>query len=147
MGPGKLGFPCGLSGKESACNVGDLSSIPGFGRSPGEGKGYPLQYSGQENSMDCIVHGVTKSGTLLSNFTFKVSRNDTKFAIVSCVSCICREILYHQATWEALTVIDLCGSAGKKSACNVGDLGLILGLGRSPEEGKGNTLQCSGLDN
>ena len=44
-----LGFPCGSAGKESACNVGDLSSIPGLGRSPGEGKGYPLQYSGLEN--------------------------------------------------------------------------------------------------
>ena len=55
-----LGFPCGSAGKESACNVGDLGSIPGLGRSPGEGKGYPLQYSGLENSMDYIVHGVTK---------------------------------------------------------------------------------------
>ena len=48
-------------GKESTCNAGDLSLIPGLGRSPGEGKGYPLQYSGLENSMDCIVHGVTKN--------------------------------------------------------------------------------------
>ena len=55
------GFPCGSACKDSACNVGDLGSIPGLGRSPGEGKGYPLQYSGLENSMDCIVHGVTKS--------------------------------------------------------------------------------------
>ena len=47
-----LGFPCGSAGKESACNVGDLGSIPGLGRSPGEGKGYPLQYSGLDNSMD-----------------------------------------------------------------------------------------------
>ena len=47
-----LGFPCGSAGKESACNVGDLGSIPGLERSPGEGKGYPLQYSGLENSMD-----------------------------------------------------------------------------------------------
>ena len=47
-----LGFSCGSAGKESACNVGDLSSIPWLGRSPGEGKGYPLQYSGLENSMD-----------------------------------------------------------------------------------------------
>ena len=47
-----LGFPCGSAGKESACNVGDLGSIPGLGRSPGEGKGYPLQYSCLENSMD-----------------------------------------------------------------------------------------------
>ena len=48
-------------GKESICNAGDLGLIPGLGRSPGEGKGYPLQYSGLENSMDCIVHGVAKS--------------------------------------------------------------------------------------
>ena len=53
---GILGLPCGSAGKESACNAGDLSSIPGLGRSPGEGKGYPLQYSGLENSMECIVY-------------------------------------------------------------------------------------------
>ena len=57
--PVLLGFPCGSAGKESTCNVGDLGSIPGLGKSPGEGKGYPLQYSGQENSLDYIVHGVT----------------------------------------------------------------------------------------
>ena len=55
------GFPCGSAGKESACIVGDLESIPGLGRSPGEGKGYPLKYSGLKNSM--TVHGVTKSQT------------------------------------------------------------------------------------
>ena len=64
------GFPCGSAGKESACNAGDLGLIPGLGRSPGEGKGYPLQYSGLENSMDCIVHGVAKSQTRLSDFHF-----------------------------------------------------------------------------
>ena len=47
------GFPCGLTGKESACNAGDLGLIPGLGRSPGEGKGYLLEYSGLENFMDC----------------------------------------------------------------------------------------------
>ena len=61
-------FPRGSAGKESACNAGDLGLIPGLGRSPGEGKGYPLQCSDLENSMDCIVHGVTKSRTRLSNF-------------------------------------------------------------------------------
>ena len=65
-----LEFPCGSAGKESACNMGDLGSIPGLGRSPGEGNGYPLQYSGLENSMDCIVHGVSKSLTRLSSFHF-----------------------------------------------------------------------------
>ena len=58
-----LGFPCGSASKESACNAGDLSLILGLKRSPGEGKGYPLQYSGLENSKDCIVHGVAKSWT------------------------------------------------------------------------------------
>ena len=62
------GFPCGSAGKESACNVGDLGLIPGLGRSPGEGKDYPLQYSGLENSMDCTIHGVAKSQTRLSDF-------------------------------------------------------------------------------
>ena len=52
----------------SACNAGDLGSIPGLGRSPGGGKGYPLQYSGLENSIDCIIHGVAKSWTQLSDF-------------------------------------------------------------------------------
>ena len=65
-----LDFPCGSAGKESACNPGDLGSIPGLGRSPGEKKGYPLQYSGLENSMGCIVHGVAKSQTGLSKFHF-----------------------------------------------------------------------------
>ena len=60
---GPWGFPCDSAGKKSACNAGDLGWIPGLGRSPGEGKGYPLQYFGLENSMDCIVLGVAKSQT------------------------------------------------------------------------------------
>ena len=68
-----MGFPCGSAGKESSCNAGDLGSIPGLGRSPGEGKGYPLQYSGLENSMSCIVHAVAKSQTYLSKFHFHFS--------------------------------------------------------------------------
>ena len=55
-----LGFPGGLAGKESACNAGDLGSIPGLRRSPGEWNSYPPQYSGLEDSMDCIVHGVAE---------------------------------------------------------------------------------------
>ena len=65
-----LGFPCGSAGKESFCNVGDLDLISGLGRSPGEGKGYPLQYTGLENSMGSIVHGVAKSQTRLRAFHF-----------------------------------------------------------------------------
>ena len=65
-----LAFPGSSAGKESACDVGDPGSIPGLGRSPGEGKGYTLQNSGLENSVDCVVHGVTKSWTQLSGFHF-----------------------------------------------------------------------------
>ena len=65
-----MGFPCGSAGKDSACSAGDLGLIPGLGRSPGEGKGYPLQYSGLENSIDCTVHGVAKSWTRLNDFHF-----------------------------------------------------------------------------
>ena len=67
---GAYGFPDNSVGKESACNAGDMGSIPGLGRSPGEGRGYPLQYSGLEISMDCIVHGVAKSWTQLNDFHF-----------------------------------------------------------------------------
>ena len=62
------GFPCGSACIESACNVEDLGLIPGLGRSAGKGKGYPLQYSGLENSMDCLVDGVAESQTWLSDF-------------------------------------------------------------------------------
>ena len=58
-----LGFPYGSASKESAFNAGDLGLIPGLGKSPGEGKGYPLQFSDLENSMDYIIHGVAKSQT------------------------------------------------------------------------------------
>ena len=70
----EAGLPDCSVGKESTCNVGDLGSIPGLGRSPGEGKGYPLQYSGLEDSMDSIVHGVTKSRTRLSDFHFHFTK-------------------------------------------------------------------------
>ena len=65
-----MGFPGGSDHKRFACNAGDTGSIPGMGRSPGEGKGYPIQYSGLENSMDFIVHGVAKSQARLSDFHF-----------------------------------------------------------------------------
>ena len=71
MGLLHLGFPDGSVDKESACNAGDPDLIPGLGRSTGEGIGYPLQYSGLENS---IVHGVAKSLTPLSNFHFLATK-------------------------------------------------------------------------
>ena len=73
-----LGFPCGSAGKESACNVGDLGSISGLGRPPEEGKGYPLQHAGLENSMDCIIHRVAKSRTQLSDFHFQGNKQKLK---------------------------------------------------------------------
>ena len=82
-----MGFPGGSDSKESTSNVQDLSSIPGFGRSPGEGNGYPLQHSGLENYMDrgackATVHGVTKSQIQLSDLYFTLLhfiRNIKKF--------------------------------------------------------------------
>ena len=76
------GFPCGSDSKESACNEGDLGSIPELGRSPGEGNSYPFQYSGLENSMDrgaygATVHRVAKNQTRLSDFHFHAFNNRT----------------------------------------------------------------------
>ena len=65
-----LGFPCGSAGKKSVCSVGDLGLISELGRSPGEGKEYPLQYSGLENSMDYTVHGGPKESVTAFAFTF-----------------------------------------------------------------------------
>ena len=85
-----LSFPGGSAGKESACSVGDLGSIPGLGRSPGEENGYPLQYSDLENSMDCRVHGVAKSWTRLSDLHFSVY---FMFPL-HCEDCFCVQIKF-----------------------------------------------------
>ena len=78
-----LGFPCGSAGKESTCNAGDLGSIPGLGRCPGEGKGYPLHCLGLENSMDCTVHWVTKSWTQLNDFHTQMMLKSSKHLMLS----------------------------------------------------------------
>ena len=80
------GFLCGSAGKQSTCSVGDLGSIRGLGRSPGEGKGYPLQYSGLENSTDCIVYGVSKNQTRLSDFHFQLISSQDQLCEASPVS-------------------------------------------------------------
>ena len=87
------GFPCGSAGKESACNAGNLGSIPGLGRSPGEGKGYPIEYSGLENSMDYIVHWVAKSQTRLSDFHFHF--NDLSMIYTLWADCMYKTIFKH----------------------------------------------------
>ena len=103
--------------------MGDLGSIPGLEISPGEGKGYPLQYSGLENSMDCIVHGVAESDM--------------------------RD--FHLISSQVMGLLILMrfsgGSARKESACNAGDMGSIPEFKRSPGEGKGYPLQYFGLEN
>ena len=92
-----MGFPCGSAGKESACIVGDLGSIPGLGRSSGEGNGYPLQYSGLENSTDYVVHGVAKTRTQLSDFHFHQG-----FLSVGCLWICLKEITINvlKKLWE-----------------------------------------------
>ena len=113
-------FPGGSDGKASAYNAGDLGSIPGSGRSPGEGNGNPLQYSCLENPMDggawlATVHGVAKSWTRLSDFAI------------------------HYVLRRGFSD----SSVGKESACNTGNPGSIPGLGRSAGEGIGYPLQYS----
>ena len=112
-----MGFPGGSEVKASDCNVGDLSSIPGLGRLPGEGNGNPLQYSCLENPMDggawwATVHGVEKSQTRLSDFAFRGH------------------------SWLRTA-----------NAGDTRDGGSTPGLGRSPGEGNGNPLQYSRQDN
>ena len=115
-----MSFPGGSDGKASAYNAGDLGSIPGSGRSPGEGHGNPLQYSCLENPIDrgtwwTTVCGVAKSQTQLSDFTFFLS--------------------------QSMGFSDI--SVGKESTSNAGDPGSIAGLGRSAEEEIGCPLQYS----
>ena len=79
-------FWYGSAGKESACNVGDLGSIPELGRPLREGKGYSLQYCGLENSMDCIVHGVTKKSDTTERLLLSVKWMNLEPVIQSEVS-------------------------------------------------------------
>ena len=130
--PVTLGFPCGSAGKESAFNAGDLGLSPELGRSPGEGKGYLLQYSGLEKSMDCIVHGVAKSQTQLRDFHLLLYLP----RVLGGLNGRCIYMLGFPG-----------GSDGKASAYNAGDPGSISGSGRSSREGNGNPLQYSCLEN
>ena len=84
-----MGFPRGSEVKASACNAGDLGSVPGSGRSPGEEKGSPLQYSGLENPMDYIVQGVTKSRTQPNDFHFHFvnCKNTSLDCVCGCTDC------------------------------------------------------------
>ena len=98
------GLPCGSAGKEYTCIARDLGLIPALRSSPGDGKGYPLQYSGLENSMDCIVHGVTKSWTRLSKFHFHFMSQDATCYIRSVKSLVelnpCKQLIFHSEFTE-----------------------------------------------
>ena len=102
-----LVFPGGSAGKESACNVGDLDSIPGLERSPGKGNGYPLQYSGLENSMDYIVHGVAKSRTRLSDVHFHTLFHGFFVVVLSFAFMLSHVYLPHYRTWENFIAVTL----------------------------------------
>ena len=101
-----LGFPGGFDGKESACNEGDLGLIPGLGRSPGEGKGYPLQHSGLENSMDCIVHGVANHWTQLSHFHLQ------------CEYTQCKTSKYIYGTYRITKIVEKSAKMVKNLPCH-----------------------------
>ena len=113
-----LDYPCGSAGKESTCNAGDLGLIPGLGRSPGEGKGYPLQYSGLENSVDRVVQGLKESDTT-EQLSLRFMRK------------------WGLPWW--LSVNNL--------PANAGDASLIPGSEIYPGEGNGNLLQYSCMEN
>ena len=81
-------FLCGSAGKESTCNAGDLGLIPGLRRSTGKGKGYPLHYSGLKNSMDYIIHAVTKSWTRWSDFHFQFTFKNILILCIYIISSI-----------------------------------------------------------
>ena len=134
------GFPGDSVGKESFCNAGDPDSIPGWGKSPGEGNGNPLQYSCLENSMDrgawwTTVHGVTKSQTLLS--IWACIKKSKRAWNISQVLLQRRLLLF----WASL-VVQLIRNLPAVQETWVRS----LGWEDSPGEGKGNPLQYSGLE-
>ena len=99
-----LGFPCGSAGKESACNMGDLGSTLGWEDSLEKGKAYPLQYSGLENSMDCIVHGVTKSRTWLRAFHVSCFADSQELFIFALAHCLAWPGRGRQTGWACLGI-------------------------------------------
>ena len=107
----RWGFPSGSAGKESVCNEGVLGSIPGLGRSPEEGKGYPLQYSGLKNSMDCIAHGITKSWKKLSSFSLLQGiflTQESNQGLLRCRRILCQ--LSHQGCMVKINYLILSDS-------------------------------------
>ena len=104
--PGFLGFPCGSVGKESTCNAGNLGSVPGLGRYPGEENSYPLQYSDLENSMDCRVHGISQA-RILEWIAIPFSRDSSQPMDQTQVSCIAGGFFTVWATREAQNILTI----------------------------------------
>ena len=130
------------------CSAGDLDLIPGSGIYPGEGKGYPLQYSGLENSMDrgawqATVHGAAKE----SDRTERHSLAPDRFETLTCSNAALGSTQSHEDTFYPRKKQKFHGSDSEESSCSEGYLGSIPGLGRSPGEGNGYPLQYSGLEN
>ena len=122
-----LGFPCGSVGNKSTCNVGDLGSIPRLGRSPGEGKGYPLQYSGLENSVNSTVHGGHKELDMtewlsLSLSCYWLENNTSGLLKWTCL------ILYHLqplTDWKRSVFIPIPKKGNAKECSNYRTVALI----------------------
>ena len=131
------GPPGGSAGKESTCNVGNLGSIPGLGRSPGEGKSYPLQYSGLENCMDCTVHGVTKSCTWLSDF-----HSPTSYSLISVpllgFSCSLRCNNSEIRPIRKLTMAYTCSS--KRQSQVMGQISLLSYFNKLPQSSQSSAI-------
>ena len=146
----RKGFPCCSAGKESACSVGDLDSIPGLGRSPGKGKGYPLQYSGLENPMDYIVHGVTKSRTRLSNFHFTdllTSSNRYRKCLAKTNDNL--EFFLYPANWSFKSEIKfkIHLDEGNFIPTNKQNQGSWGSYSSGPQGGQGIPRKCTGSEN
>ena len=161
------GFPCGSAGKESACNVGDLGSVPGLGRSPGEGKRLPTplfwpgEFHGQYSPRGHKESDMTERLSLSHLEGWQAAVKAAVFTTIPPILLACN-FAFHRwwvQKWglgnfnyagitRVIPTLDFpYGSAGKESACNAGDLDSIPGLGRSPGEGKGYPIQYSGLEN
>ena len=145
-----MGFPSGSAAKESACNAGDLGSIPGLGRSPGEWNSYPVQYSDLENSMDYSPWGHKELDTT-ATFTFTFSLTDWGTHTLAHHHCAVLP-LYIFLMWNSSSRMmgngDMEGLpwrlSDKESACNAGD---ARDMGSIPGGGHGNPLQYSCWEN
>ena len=156
-----MGLPGSSASKESTCNAGDPGSISRSGRSTGKGIGYPPQYS----SASLVAQLVKNLPARWETWVWSLGREDPlEKEMATHSSTLAWRIPWTEepGAWgrqrvrhgwiislslSSIVYESLAGSAGKESACKVGDLGLIPGLGRFPGEGQNYPLQYSGLEN